>query len=183
MVKIGFNKDMEKLLTALKGQKLISLEYGKDPIENQAYGNMRLHFDKVTLEINNEEQPFPFFDDMEDIACFSCRKVKNEIPFCPIASAQSSQVITINETVTGLSIIRDHVTVNQGEYEPEIDMALIIYTTGKPIMLAKGIWWSEVITIIRNDDFEKLVPQNDVIDEFSEEGTNTVTLIRSKVSL
>lgn len=182
MVKIGFTKEMEKLLSTLKGQQLIPLEHGKDPIDHIAYGNLCLHFEKVSLEISNEEHPFPFFDTVEDLSCFSCQKLEKGALFRPFVVVDPISM-DIHKTVTGITIIRDRIDVNHGEYEMEIDQALILHTTEAPFMLSKGLWWDEKIVLARNADYEKQIPRNQIIDDLSEDREILVSLTRSEITL
>ena len=105
MIKLKFTKDMLTLLKTLKGQCLLSYEKEKNIInDNSAYGNIRLNFEKTSIDLVNEQELYDGFE--EELACFSevifilFNKDFNSI--CPISSVAETwsndekSAVTIN---------------------------------------------------------------------------------------
>ena len=70
-----------------------------------------------------------------------------------------------------------------GEYEIVFDTALIIKTESQTIMFSRDVWFSEVINISDNDDYDCVYPIDSVIEHWSNEGDYEVTVKRSKKSI
>ena len=179
MIEIIFTQRMKDILKETKGQQLKSLEYGKDPVENSIYGNFRLNIDGYAIDVTNEVKPQPFFDEIEDISGFACCKTDENSPFQP-AVVSDSQIIPVAETITGVEIVTDEICVNHGEYRISFDTALIIRTANKTLMFTRDVWFSEVITFSQNDDYNAVIPVQDVAESWSNEGEYCVDVKRSK---
>lgn len=177
MVYAALNDNMISLLKNLKGAKFISYECAKT--YNTAYGNLRINTDKGSLELSNIEKTLPFFDIEEDIACFECKISNPNVEFKPYC-IEPFGVFKIGETIESIEIINDIVNVNQGEYQISIDRAIIIKTDKGIIMFSRGIWFSEEIGICENDDYDGKYSIDEVIEVWSNQGENIVSVNRTK---
>ena len=73
--------------------------------------------------------------------------------------------------------------LNDGEYEISFDRAIIFRTDKKDIMFSRDIWFSEVITINENDDYDAVYSIDQVVEAWSDEGENKVNVIRTSRKL
>ena len=182
MVKAIMTDEMRSILTGIIGSQLISYETEKEPSFSRVYGNLRINTSVGSIEVSNEEQVFPFFDDSEDMTCFSCVKVDPMIPFEP-AVITDTQIIEVNNTITGVDIISDIIDINQGEYQITFDAAIIIHMGNDALMLARDTWFSELITIADNDDYDQVFSIDEVKEVWSNDGDYNVSVQREKHSI
>lgn len=182
MVQAVFSHEMREVLKNMAGHEFISYEYGEDAVPGTAYGNIKLNFDDGSIDLRCEETPLPFFGEMEDVACFTCRRISSDDPFVPAVITSTNQVF-INERIVSVSIITDNIDIDQGKYNFVFDVAVIIHCEHHTIMFARGIWFSEVITISYDDDYEMVFPMQRIIESWSNEGEYDVQVQRSYCSL
>lgn len=176
MVYATLNEDMVDLLKNLKFSTFISYECEKT--FDSAYGNLRINTDKGSIEVTNFEKTMPFFDIEEEIACFECKISEPNTEFKPYCIVPS-EIYEIGQNIVGIEIINDFISVNDGEYEISFDRAIIFKTDKEAIMFSRGIWFSEVITISKNDDYDNIYSIDEVIEAWSNEGDNKVNVHRS----
>lgn len=176
MVYATLNEEMIKLLRNLKFSDLISYEGAKT--HNTFYGNLRINTDKGSIELSNIKKTMPFFDITEDIACFECKVSNPEVKFKPYC-IEPFEVFKIDGKIENIEIINDVVDVNDGEYEISFDRAIIFRTNKGDIMFSRDIWFSEVITMNENDDYDTIYPIDDVVETWSNDGDNKVNVIRT----
>ena len=177
MVDATLNKNMLCLLKKLKNSKFISYECAKN--HGSAYGNLRINTDNGSIEITNIEKTMPFFDIEEDVTSFECEISDPCAEFKPYC-IEPFESFEVGEIITGIEIINDEINVNDGEYEISFDQAIIIRTEKQTIMFSRDIWFSEVITIFDNDNYDAFFPVEQAIDAWSEDGENDVKVIRTK---
>ncbi|MBQ7898160.1 MAG: hypothetical protein IJ323_07020 [Clostridia bacterium] len=176
MVYANLNNNMEEMLRTIKGAKFISYECGKQ--FDTAYGNLRINTDTLTIELSNIAKEMPFFNGVEDIACLECKASNSAIEFKPYC-IEPFEVFEIDAKIESIEIINDVVNVNDGEYEISFDRAIIFRTDKKDIMFSRDVWFSEVITISENDDYNSVYPVDEVIEVWSDQGENKVNVIRT----
>ena len=179
MVEARFSQDMIAMLVCCKNTKLISYESEASNEAGGVYGNMRLNFDGFSMEITNEEQTMPLFDELEDIACLSCSKVDSSLPFEPMVVTDVKKT-PVGHEVESVEVITDTIDVNGGEYRIAFDMAVIFHMDGATLMVARDVWFSEMLTIKDNDSFDEIFSVDDVIESWSNDGEYNVTVNREK---
>ena len=178
MTNATLDKNMIELLKNLKNTKFISYECGK--IFNLASGNLKINTDKISLEITNFLKEDLFFDENEEFAVFECKKSNSKFkPYCDTTLKKFG----IEENIINIEIINDFISVNNGEYEFSYDQAIIIKTQNKTIMFSRDVWFSEVITISDNDNYDDVFPISEVKETFSNYGEYKVEVKRRKYSL
>lgn len=182
MVNATFTDEMKKTLSNMTGRQFVSYECEKDDVFSRTFGNMRINTDTFSIELTNKEHTLPFFDGTEDITCFACEEVEPENAFEP-AVATETCITNVGKVITGLELINDTITVNNGEYEISFDAAIIIHMGSDVIMLSRDTWFSEIITITDNDDFDRIFSIEDVKETWSNEGDNMVTVKRIRMNL
>lgn len=182
MIRATMNDEMRSILKGIIGTQLISYETEKDPSFSRVYGNLRINTSAGSIEIANEEQDFPFFDETEDMTCFSCVKANPNIPFEP-AVVTDTQVIDVNNTITSVDIISDTIDVNHGEYQITFDAAIVVHMGDEVLMLARDTWFSELITIVDKDDYDQIFSIDDVKEAWSNDGDYDVDVQRIKSTL
>ena len=180
MVYVTLNADMIELLKNLKLSNFISYECART--YNTAYGNLRINTDKGSIELSNIEREMPFFDVTEDIACLECKVSNSDVGFKPYC-VEPFEIFKINEKIENIEIINDVIEVNDGEYEISFDRAIIFKTDKKYIMFSRDIWFSEVITINENNDYDAVYSIEEVVEAWSNEGENKVNVIRTSRKL
>ena len=180
MVYATLTEEMLRLLKDLKFSDFISYEGAKT--SNTFYGNLRIHTDKRSIELCNIERTMPFFDISEDIACLECKLSDPTVTFKP-HSTEPFEVFEMGGRIESIEIINDKIDVNDGEYEISFDRAIIFRTNEKCIMFSRGVWFSEVIMIYENDDYDVVYPVDEVIEAWSNDGENKVEVTRSRREL
>jgi len=182
MVNMTFTQEMIGIIASIKGQTMISYECAEIDEWSRTYGNFRINMDGYSIEITNEQKVVPFFDTTEDIAGFDCKKVEPQSTYTP-GVIGDVQVVPVDEIVHSVEIITDVINVNHGEYEISFDNAIIIHTEYQTIMFSRDIWFSEVITISDNDDFDSIYPVESMVEEWSNDGEDEVSVQRTKQTL
>lgn len=182
MVDARFTKEMIKNLSNMKGKTFISFECDEGHGFPRAYGNFRINLDDYSIDISNEIKGLPFFDAEEEIAVFSCEKVDSKKPYEPGVIGEI-RTVYIEETIKSIEIITDEINVNNGEYEIIFDTAIIINTEYQTIMFSKDVWFSEVINITNNDDYDSVYPIDSVIEHWNNDGDYEVVVKRSRKSI
>ena len=185
MVYATFTHEMRALLRNMKNDVLVSVEYLPEEADpNAAYGILRIHMGTCDIDLINEQQPFPFYDSAEDMSRFACRKVNQGDPFRPaVVSSKKTERLEINETVTQVEIINDVIRVNHDECAISFDVALVIRTSRHVYMFARDIWFSEVISIRNDDDYERVFSMRNLMESWSNEGEETVEIERTRTAL
>ena len=179
MIDARFSKDMITVLSNMKGKTFVSYECEKGYGLPTTYGNFRINLDDYSIDVFNEVESRPFFDTIEDIAIFSCKKVNSKTPYVPYVIAET-KVVPIEENIKAVEIITDEINVNDGEYEITFDEALIIHTEYQTIMFSKGVWFSESITISQDGNYGKVYPVDKVIEDWNNDGEYKVEVKRTK---
>ena len=182
MVNARFSKKMIEVLSSMKGKTFVSYECDEGHGFPRAYGNFRINLDDYSIDVSNEIQGLSFFDIEEDVAVFSCKKVDSNTPFEP-GVIGDTRTVFIEETIESVEIITDEINVNKGDYEIVFDTALIIKTEYQTIMFSKDVWFSEVINISDNDDYDNVYPIDAVKEDWNNDGDYEVTIKRTKVSI
>lgn len=182
MVEARFSKDMISILSSCKDKKLVSYESEAPSEVGGVYGNMRLNFDGFSLEIVNEEQSMPMFNEQEDVACISCSKVDTSAPFEPMVVTDVVKT-SVGHVVEAIDVITDTIDVNDGEYQIAFDMAVIFHMENAILMVSRDVWFSEMLTIRDNERFDEVFPVDEVIESWSNDGEYHVSVKRTKTSL
>lgn len=176
MVYATFSEDMLEILKNL--ESAIFLSYDCATTFGMPYGNLRINTDKMSVEITNIQKELPFYDATEDIACFACEISDPDKEFKPYCDEPYGN-FKIGEKIVEMKIINDVIDVNDGEYIISFDRAVVIKTEKRTIMFSRSIWFAEDIAISDNDDYDSVFSINDVIDAWSNEGADKVTVKRS----
>ncbi|MBE7038258.1 MAG: hypothetical protein E7404_05065 [Ruminococcaceae bacterium] len=178
MTNATLDKNMIELLKNLKNTKFISYECGE--VFNLVGGNLKINTDKISLEITNFLKEDLFFDENEEFAVFECKKSNSNFkPYCDTPLKN----FDIEENIVTIEIINDFISVNNGKYKFSYDQAIIIKTVNKTIMFSRDVWFSEVITISDNDNYDAVFPISEVKETFSNFGEYEVEVKRRKYSL
>jgi hypothetical protein len=179
MIDITLTKKMEEMLSSMKNHKLISYECNEDNINpNMAYGCIRINTDSIAVEIKNEEKSFPFFDEEEDIAGFSCEQADPDSLFIPGVRAKCKKV-AVGGVIKKIDIISDEIHVNTDEYNVKFDQAIIFHMDNGILMLSKKEWFSETINISNNDHYNEIYPIEKLCEDWSNDGEDHVEVKRT----
>lgn len=182
MSKTILTEDMKKLLKDMIGKRFLSYECVWEEKYKRTYGNVRLYLEGYTLEVTNEEHPATFFGTTEDISYFECLIDDPNQAFKPYAIEETGKY-PVNKLVTGVEIINDQIDVGNGKYLFSFDQAIIIHLGNEILMLARDIWFSEIIGIRDNDDYESYCPIAKIVDTMNCYGKYSVTVNRSRTAL
>lgn len=182
MKKAVINHEMTAMLRELIGQMFLSYDYASF-FEEQVYGNLKINTEKFSIELRNEIEKFPFYDTVEDISCFSCKKRLPEEPFTPYSQGEPIAKKEIHEKIRSVQIVNDTINVNQGEYQCSFDMAVIIHTTEHRYIFSRGWFFGETIDVNVDRRFDDIYSIQQVIDDWSNDGENEVVVKRSTKSL
>lgn len=182
MVYATFTDEMKQIISNAKGKCFVSYECEKDENFSRTFGNMRINLDSFSIDLTNEEHSLPFFDEREDVTHFSCVKVDPKTPFKP-AVLTDTTATPVDKIITDIELITDTINVNNGEYEICFDAAIIIHMGDDVIMLARDTWFSELITIADNDNYDKIFSIDDVKEAWSNDGDYLVDVKRVRTKL
>lgn len=182
MVEAIMSNEMIDLLKSLIGSKFVSYDIEKEPSFSRVYGNLRLNTTKCSIEILNDEKEYPFIEGFEDMTSFSCRKVDGTIPFEP-AIITDSQTISVDKMISSIDVISDIINVNHCEYQIKFDVAIIIYMGNEVLMLARDTWFSELITVVPNDDYDQVYSIDEVKEAWSNDDEYDVDVHRERIKL
>ncbi len=176
MIKLKFTNDMLTLLKTLKGQCFLSYEKERNIInDNSAYGNIRLNFEKTSIDLVNEQELYNGFE--EELACFSCIEVDTNQKFVPTAVGET-EIVLKKGKVNKIEIITDIINLNHGEILIESDSAISFYTDCGCYTFARTAWFSEVIFILFNKDFDSICPISSVAETWSNDEKSAVAINR-----
>ena len=178
MAKKIFTKEMIEIISAMKGERIVSYQCPQIDKWSRTYGNFRINMEKYAIEFTNEVKEIPFFDRTEEVAGFECKKVDLHTEFKP-ALIIDVQVVPVDEKVKTIEIITDKIKVEE-DYEITFDNALIFHTEHQTIMFSRDTWFSELINISDNDDFDSIFPIEKVIEEWNCDGDYKVSVKRTK---
>ena len=87
-------------------------------------------------------------------------------------------ILEIQETITKIEVITDTIEINQGETVIEADCALALHTNKSTYTFARTEWFSEVIFILHNKDYNELFPVQKVEESWCNDGENKVNVKR-----
>ena len=147
MVDATFTTEMIELLQSLHGKRFKSYEYNKEGRFNRAYGNLRINLGRSAIDISCIQRPVEdFFGEAEDMSVFACKSVAREIPFKPYIEGRVLEFM-VDEDITSVELVRDHVNYNDGECVIDMDVALIVRTKFKTYTFSRSIWFDESIEI------------------------------------
>ncbi|MBQ6637806.1 MAG: hypothetical protein IJH82_04035 [Lachnospiraceae bacterium] len=182
MVEAVLTNEMKVLLSKMKDKKILSYECEKDDGFSRTFGNLRINLDTFSIEITNEEHTLPFFEGEEDVTYFECKEVNPQEVFVPYVVTETA-VKEVNQIITGIELINDTINVNDGEYEISFDEAIIIHMDTDTLMLARDTWFSEIISIRDNDDYNQIFSVDEVKEEWSNEGEKSVSIERKRITI
>lgn len=181
MIELKFTKDMLALLRTLKGQRFLSYEKEKGFINNDStYGNIRLNFENVSIDLVNEQKLYDGFE--EELACFSCIKVNAKQKFIPAAVGET-EVISKKGKVKKIEIVTDTINLNHGETIVESDSAISFYTDCGCYTFARTVWFSEVISILFDKSYDGICSASNVAEAWSNDGENDVSVNRKTTEI
>lgn len=177
MVEAKFSSEMIGFIKGMVGSVFCSYECGS-MVPNEAYGNLQINLDKFSVELLNEVKELPFYDSTEDISCFTCKRKSLSESFQPYCEEPSEKHF-INENVLSVYIVDDSISINGGEYDIDFDMAIIIETDKHKYIFSRGWFFGETIDISIDKEFDDIYPINKVVEDWSDEGDDRVTVVRN----
>ncbi len=146
-------------------------------MKSRTYGNFRINLEDYAIEFSNENKLVDFFDTNEEVAGFECGKVdlKSEYSF-----AVPVDTVPIEEKVRSIEIITDEIEVDEHDYKIVFDNAIIFHLEYQTLMFSRSIWFSELIHISDNDDYDSIYPIEKVIEDWNSDGDYKVSVKRTK---
>lgn len=182
MVEMKFTQDMIKTIQSMKGKTITSYQCAKIDEWSRTYGNFRINFEDYAIDFTNRVKGVPFFDEVEEVAGFECAKVYSDAPYEP-GIVRDVQIVPVDEVVQSIEVITDEIDVNHGEYQITFDEAVIIHTEYQTIMFSRDVWFSEIIHISTDDNYDNIYPIDSVIENWNNEGDYEVIVKRTKKEL
>lgn len=179
MVNITLTPAMRSILKSMIGQQLVSLECEHLDHTQETYGNLLITTDSQRIELINEEEPTDYFGGTEDISRFTCRRLVENEHFRQFVMGESPMKYPLIGTVTGVSVIDDHVSLPQDEYDIRLSMAVILYTTEDNIAFLRGWHFDEQITVVKGSDYRLNLRTIDSIKSDWAEDGEPITVERS----
>ncbi len=173
--------DIIKILQDSIGKVFTSFEYGAGEAKfSRAYGNVRLNFTGVSLDVSNIEETVNVFGETDDISSFKCVVSKHK--FVPYIEEDTVKT-DVNEIVTGIEIVEDTININGGEQIIIFDQAIIVKTEKSIYMFSRDWQYSELITVSNTEDYDSVYSLNKVKSDWNNFGEYRVTVKRNKIKV
>jgi hypothetical protein len=151
MTRLCLTEKMISQLSDIIGSVLVSLSYSdEDKKMNRTYSNLCISTDKKSLELINEERTEKYFDDTEDLTCFSVREI-NSSDYSPAVIGAVTHTDIIDEKITDIILVTDKIEIDKGTYEFVNDMGIIIQTENRAFIFTKKWFFDEYIYFFESD--------------------------------
>lgn len=181
------NKELQ-LLSSFIGKSLISVIRTEKDSYNRVFGNIAINVGSHFYEIRNELTVIDYFGSKEDVSRFYVKKLESKECFEPMVVLPIEEM-PINETIIGISIIRDMITVKNSAgntiYEISMDDAIIIKTEKSVYAISREWSLEEEMIIVKTTDYLRdIYSVEQIVCEWSDEDDNSVaTFTRTEISL
>ena len=148
MVDATFTPDMCTILKSLVGQRLVSLECERLEQTRETYGNLLITTESQRVELINEEEPTEYLGDIEDISCFTCRRLKPNEHFRQFVMGEEPMKYPLLGKVNKASIINDAIALTRENYAIQLSMAVVLNTDAGEVAFLRGWHFDEMITVV-----------------------------------
>lgn len=171
-------------LKSTMGKNFISYECERLDRFNRTYGNIRLNFTNLNIDICNEQKTLIFFKELEDVAYFEMYKVNADLQFKPYIEESIPEKYDVVEIVQDIIIIEDTIHIKD-EYSIQFDMAIQINTFSNSYIFSKGWFFDEHIYISKNKNFDDVYSIEKVVSDWTGDGEylENVKVLRKYTSL
>ena len=184
MVKAKFSDLMLEKFKKLKMSRLLCyLTDGTDD-GKVSYCKIGIETNKGCLDLYNEETSVDWFEidgekTKEDISIFSCKdRGKNE-SFAPYIKDMGIIRHYVSEDICSIKIVSDLITVNNGEYCIDYDIAVIIKTTAHEYFFSRGWLFGEEIYVHIDEDIDHVFSIDDEVKNWNNDGDFAVNVQRT----
>ena len=176
-----FTDDMIKTLSTMKGKTLKAIQGVFDYGLSTTDGNLRLVLGQYALDIECYYHNADFLNQdgdvyVDEFAYFTCGRKKLSETFKPFVNKTPISFM-INETISEVVLIRDDISVSNGEHVI-MDQALVIKTTEKAYTISRQEWFLVSIDITVSDKIEGFPKIKDVKESWNGEGRYSVDVNR-----
>ena len=185
-----FTAEMRDVAAAMKGKTFKSYECALESAGNGGYanGNVRINLGQYAIELTCYNSLFDLDGETVEMTSLACKKVELDEPFRPYV-VKPSHAYMVNERITGIDLVSDHVDVkgSQENYSLDIDVAIAIRTNKTVYTFAREIWFSSGMDITVSDGI--VVPYTtekctaDWSDDDPEEGDAVAEITRTTIRL
>ncbi len=181
------NKELQQLSSFI-GKSLISVIRTEKDSYNRVFGNIAINVGSHFYEIRNELTVIDYFGSKEDVSRFYVKKLESKECFEPMVVLPIEES-PINETIIGISIIRDMIAVKNFAgntiYEITMDDAIIIKTEKSVYAISREWSLEEEMIIVKTTDYMRdIYSVEQIVCEWSDEDDNSVAACtRTEVSL
>lgn len=179
MIDTTFSEQEISLLQNIINHYILAITSTEPDPWNYIYGNVCLRFDNIILELNNEEENIPFYDEREDIALFKLKRLSPTEIFYPLVI--NSPVITteLNQKVEAIIIVEDEITTknSRGEllYTLKSVTAIVFKTTQQYITFGREWFFSENISYNKGVSYlDKIYSISNVIENWTDEESDII---------
>lgn len=186
-MKTKFNTDMINMISSLIGKVFINYECDLEEKWNRTYGYLRINTNDESIDISNEQDSVILFGEKEDVACFKCfisgeNTLKESFD---LIDEYEAKQISVGEVINSISIISEKVkiTENNTTDEMEFDMAIIIKTDKHNYTISREEWFSELIYINVDKEFNDIYPIEKDKEDWSNDEDRKVEIERFIVEL
>ncbi|KFI94599.1 hypothetical protein [Bifidobacterium stellenboschense] len=183
MVDITFTEDMRQILKSLVGQRLVSLECERLDRTQETYGNLLITTESQKVELINEEEPTEYFGEVEDISRFICRRLEPNEEFRQFITGTRPMKYPLLGKVNTVSIVNDHVSMPEKQYDIQLSMAVILDTDAGETAFLRGWHFDEMITIVRKSDYRSSLRSVAQVQSDWSDDPSSVTVERTLIEL
>ena len=178
-----FSDDMLNILKSINGKTFKSYECKKTG-EDLVYGIIRINLGTYSIDLCNYTSTIPFYGEFEeeDISCFSCALAEKNADFKPCETDQIAHQYLIDERIKEVEIIRDKISIGNGEYEITMDQALILRSKFNVYSFYKDWIYGETIRIGIDRNDITVLSVDDVKNQWSDD-KESVKIERELISL
>lgn len=180
MVKLKFTDQMKSILSEMKGKTFKSYEGVHEGRDSKVYfyGNFRINLGQFSIEFTNHVEDVDFIDRKEELSCFKCEKVDKNSEFEPYLAGPHLEFM-VDERIKSVSIVSDSINLNDGEYEIEIDMSIVIRTDSNTYTFTRDWYYGEDVSVYVDKEREMTYSIKNVRDDWEFCGENKVDVQRS----
>lgn len=185
-VNAGFTEDMLKTLSSIKGKTLKAISGVSFHSLSEFYSDMRLTLGQFAIDVSckSHVEPLISYDNKiinEEVSYFSCMKKKLTDVYAPSVH-QKTVSFLINEPISEVVLVRDDVSVSNGEHYI-IDRAFTIKTTDKAYTFSRREIIDESIYFTSSNKIEGIQSVKEVKNSWDGEGRYSVDVNRQFIFL
>ncbi|MCM1194642.1 MAG: hypothetical protein NC332_01770 [Firmicutes bacterium] len=179
MIECKLNNDMLAILKSMVDSQLVSFELDDDKVAiNRTFGVIRINASSNSIDVYNEVHDVEYFGTHEDISYFTCKTVDSDDVFRGYCEQNPVKKINVNEKILGVQIVSDRISISSKNYYVEFDRAIIIKTISCCFIISREWHFMETMLLTCNKSIDEIIPVQNVINHWNNDGELKVDIKR-----